>query len=309
MDRLDAMSLFVAAIEEGSLAAAARRRGRSPAAATRAVTFLEGLAGEILLLRSTRRLRLTPAGERHVAIWKEVLAKLSEVDPGAPEGPVGGSIVVTAPELFGRSTVLPVIESFLESHPQVGARLLMLNRVVDLVGEGVNLAVRLAPLPDSMFTAIRLGELRRLVCASPEYLARSGEPETPNALEEHQCIGLNAQGDQEQWAFRMPQTDRVRSVRVATRLSLNSAGAAIDAAVRGRGIIRPMSYQVADDLASGRLVRLLIDFEPSPTPVQLVFRPEQAQRGAMRLFIDHSVPLLRGELARMSQAILTATMP
>jgi DNA-binding transcriptional LysR family regulator len=306
MDRLDAMSLFVAAIDEGSLAAAARRFGRSPAAATRAVSFLEGLAGETLLLRSTRRLSLTPAGERQVVIWREVLAKLGEIAPAALD-PVGGSVVITAPELFGRLKVLPVVESFLETHPQVSARLLMLNRVVDLVGEGMDMAIRLAPLPDSMLTAIRLGELRRLVCASPEYLARAGAPTSPTALEAHHCIGLNAQGDRELWAFGLPHSDRVRSVRVGTRLSLNSAGAATDAAVRGHGVIRPLSYQVADDLASGRLVRLLAGFEPPPTPVHLVFRPEPARLGPLRAFVDHSVPLLRKELARISEALSAVT--
>lgn len=303
MDRLDAMSLFVAAVDEGSLAAAARHYGRSPAAATRAVTLLETIAGETLLLRSTRRLRLTPAGERQVAIWREVLAKLGETGSGSYDGPAQGSVVITAPELFGRLKIVPVIESFLGNHPQISARLLMLNRVVDLIGEGVDIAVRFAPLPDSTLAAIRLGDVRRLVCASPDYLARAGIPDTPNALEAHQCIGLNAQDDHALWAFGSPSAGRTRSVRVGTRLSLNGAGAAIDAALRGHGIIQPLSYQVADDLAAGRLLRLLTAFEPPPTPVHLVFRAHPDRKGPLRAFVDYSVPLLREELARLSDML------
>jgi DNA-binding transcriptional LysR family regulator len=301
MDRLDAMALFVTAVDEGSLAAAARRHGRSAAAATRAVSLLEGLAGESLLLRTTRRLRLTAAGERKVAVWREVLAKLDEKS-GEPAGsPVRGSIVITAPELFGRLKVMPILETFLAGHPGISARVLMLNRMTDLVGEGIDLAVRLAPLPDSSLAAIKLGEVCRFVCASPAYLSRMGTPTNLHDLDQHDCIGLNAEGDRELWSFSVPSTDRsrTRSVRVGTRLSLNSAGAAIDAALRDHGVVRALSYQVAELLAKGRLIRLLSDFEPPATPVHLVFHPVRAKSGALRAFIDHVVPQLRQELARI----------
>ncbi|MGY4396173.1 DNA-binding transcriptional LysR family regulator [Sphingomonas sp. UYAg733] len=303
MDRLDAMSLLIAAVDEGSLAAAARRHGRSAAAATRAVTMLEEIGGEKLLLRSTRRLSLTTAGERKVAIWREILAKLTESELAAVPGQIAGTIVITAPELFGRLKFMPVVESFLADHPQVSARVLMLNRMVDLVGEGIDLAVRLAPLGDSNLTAVRLGEVHRFVCAAPDYVARCGLPEHPRDLEHHDCIGLNGEGDGELWSFIQPNRDgsRVRAVRVEARLSLNCAGAAIDAALRGHGVIRPLSYQVAEHLADGRLIRLLPKFEPPAFPVHLVFHPEPAKRGALRAFIDHATPLLRSELAEATE--------
>jgi len=300
MDRLDAMAMFVSVVDEGSLAASARRYGRSAAAATRAVALLEARVGEALLLRTTRRIRLTAAGERHIAIWRDVLAKLGDEREGA--GEVGGGIVITAPELFGRLKVMPVVESFLSGHAGVSARVLMLNRMIDLVGEGIDLAFRLAPLPDSNLTAVRLGEVRRLICAAPDYLARAGVPVQPHDLAGHQCIGLNAEGDRELWAFakRGRGGGRTRSIGVGIRLSLNSAGAALDAALGGHGIVRPLSYQVAEDLAAGRLVRLLPDFEPPPTPVQIVFHPASGRRATVRAFVDHAVPLLRVELARIA---------
>lgn len=305
MDRLDAMTLFLTAVDEGSLAASARRHGRSPAAATRAVALLERYAGETLLLRSTRKLSLTAAGDRRVAIWRDVLTKLNEIGPGSPAGPLHDSIVLTAPELFGRLKVMPLVETFLWHHPQVAARVLMVNRVVDLIGEGVDLAVRLAPLPDSTLTAVKVGEVRTLLCAAPDYLARADSPATPHDLDRHDCIGLNAGGDSELWPFRAPpmQATRVRSLQVRTRLSINNAAAAIDAALRGHGIIRARSYQVAEYLAAGRLIRLLPDFEPPPTPVHLVFHPDRAKRGSLRAFIEHAGPTLRHELREIAAMV------
>lgn len=292
MDRLDAMALCVAAVEEGSLAGGARRCGRSPAAVTRAVAMLERLAGEPLLLRSTRRLHVTPSGERHLAVWRDVLAQLRGIASDQTGDGLSGRIVLTAPELFGRLKVMPVVETFLTKHPGVSARVLLLNRLVDLIGEGVDVAVRLAPLPDSTLHAVRLGEVRTLLCAAPDYLGRRGAPATPADLESHACIGLNADGDRELWSFATP-AGRARSVSVRTRLSVNNAGAAIDAALRGQGIVRVRSYQVGEHLARGHLVRLLPEAEPAPTPVQLVFHPERARRGALRAFIDHVTPALR----------------
>lgn len=311
MDRLEAMTLFVAAARDGSLAAAARRHGRSPATVTRAVALLEGLAGEALLLRSTRRLSLTAAGERHVAVWRDVLARLSEIEPASQAGSLQGNIVLTAPELFGRLKVMPVLEPFLRQHPLVAARVLLVNRLVDLVGEGVDLAVRLAPLPDSTLTAIRLGELRILVCASPDYLAQAGAPADPHDLRGHQCIGLNAEGDGELWQFGSASATgaRVRSVRVPTRLSLNNAGAAIDAALRGQGLVRVRSYQVAEDVAAGRLARILEAFEPPPVPAHVVFHPDRGQRGPVRAVVDHLVPMLRSELRRIASIVPSPAGP
>lgn len=302
MDRLDAMTLFVAAVRAGSLAGAARAHGRSPASVTRAVALLERQAGEPLLVRSTRRLRLTPAGERHVVVWSEVLARLGEI--GGEEGAdaPGGTLVLTAPELFGRLKVMPILETFMAARPGVSARVVLVNRIVDLVGEGMDVAARLAVLPDSSLTAIRFGEVRTLVCAAPGYLETTPAPKTPHDLAGHACIGLNAEGDGELWSFSVPNDrgSKLRSVRASTRLSVNNAAAAIDAARRGRGLIRARSYQVAEDLASGRLVAVLADYEPPPDPAHLVFHPDRGRRATVRAFIDEAVPALRSELNRIS---------
>jgi DNA-binding transcriptional LysR family regulator len=305
MDQLDAMRLFVAAVDEGSLAAAARRSGRSPATVTRAVALLERSAGEALLLRSTRHLSLTSVGHRHVRIWREVLAKLKELEPSGETGPLQGSIVLTAPELFGRLKVMPVLEHFLRENPLVSARVLLVNRVVDLIGEGIDLAIRLAPLADTTLIAVKLGEVRTLVCATPEYLSRAGSPATPQDLSLHNCIGLNAEGDGELWqfAFGVQRGGRLRSFRVPTRLSLNNAGAAIDAAQRGQGIVRARSYQVADDIASGHLAAVLGKYEPPPQPAHLVFHSERGRSGPLRAFIDFAVPALRSELRQISSVV------
>lgn len=309
MDRLDAMLLFVTALDEGSLAAAARRHGRSPATVTRAVALLEHHAGTTLLLRSTRRLSLTPAGEHHLAVWREVLAKLDEVAPEKSGAALRGGIVVTAPELFGRLKVMPLVESFLRAHPRVSARFLMVNRIVNLIGEGVDVAVRFASLPDSTLTATKIGQVRILVCASADYLAHRGSPVMLGDLAGHDCIGLNADGDGELWRFNVAgaRGSRLRSVRVHTRMSLNQQAAVIDAALRGQGIICARSYQVAEHIAAGRLVRILPDFEPPAVPAHVVFSSDRAKRGAVRAFIEHAVTNLRSELLRIETTLRTAT--
>lgn len=305
MDRLEAMSLFVAAVDGGSLAAAAKRHGRSPAAVTRAVAMLELNAGEILLLRSTRKLSLTSAGERHIAAWREVLAKLAELTPGDTGTPLQGRLVITAPELFGRIAVLPLLETFLEEHPLVSVRVLFVNRLVNLIGEGVDLAVRLAPLTDSSLRATRIGEVRTILCAAPVYLKAAGVPTTPTDLSHHACIGLDADAEGELWRFASPggSPRQRRSVRVQPRLSINNAAATIDASLRGHGVIQARSYQVADAIAGGRLRRLLAEWEEPPVPAHLLFPAGRAASGALRALIDHLAPALRRLLADVDASI------
>lgn len=299
------MTLFVTAVDEGSFAAAARRRGRSRASVTRAIALLEHLAGTTLLLRSTRQLSLTPAGERYLANWREVLLKLEELEPEKIGNTLRGEIVLTAPELLGRLQVLPVVEDFLSINPEVSVRALLLNRIVNLTGEGVDVAVRLAPLPDSTLTATRVGQVRVLYCASPDYLAKRGRPKVLRDLEDHECIGLSAESDAELWPFRPAgeAKDRGRSIRVRPRLSVNHQAALIDAALRGQGIIKALSYGVVDHLAAGRLVCVLSDFAPAPVPAHVVFQGSRAKRGALRAFITHLVDALRREFTRIEASI------
>lgn len=308
MDRLDAMSLFVAAVEGGSLAAAARRHGRSPAAVTRAVALMEANAGETLLLRSTRKLSLTPAGERHLAVWRDVLAKLGDLMPVDSDTPLQGRIVLTAPELFGRIAVLPHLETFLQDYPMVSARVLLVNRLVNLVGEGVDLAVRLAPLSDSALNAIRIGEVRTLLCASPAYAESAGPLTTPADLAHHACIGLDVEAAGELWSFASPTgtARQRRSVRVKPRLSINNAASAIEASLRGLGVIQARSYQVAGAIAAGGLRRLMPEWEEPPVPAHLLFPPERAAKGAVRALIDLLVPALRRLLDDVDASIASS---
>ena len=298
------MELAVAAIDEGSLAAGARRHGRSAAAATRAIALLEAAAGEVLLLRSTRGLRLTEAGERHAAVWREVLAKLRDIHAEQTTNAISGSLVITAPELFGRLKVAPVLETFLDQHPGVQARALLANQLLDMLGEGVDIAIRLAHLPESSLVAVKLGEVRQVICASPAYLAKHGPPQDLADLPHHACIGTNPDGNRELWNLRHEAGGtRMRSVSVQTRLSINSVAAGLDAARRGAGLVRGMSYQVAEDLATGRLLRVLAPFEPDAIPVNMVFRPHPRRWSPVRGFVDYAVPILRRELAQVAAVV------
>jgi DNA-binding transcriptional LysR family regulator len=309
MDRLDAMAMFVAAVDEGSLAAAARKLGRSAPSVTRAIALLEAWSGERLLHRSSRRIRLTEAGDKRLASYRLVLAELAAAD--AQPAAVAGSLVLTTPVQFGRFAVMPVLESFLEQHPGVSARMLLLDRVVSLVEEGVDVAVRLAALPDSALSAVRVGEVRRMVCAAPAYLEAAGAPDRPDDLASHACIALSDVSDLELWPFETQDAPRrrVRSVQVRARLTVNSAAATLDAALRGQGVGRFMAYQVAELIAQGRLTPLLQDFEPPPVPVHLVFHPTGRRGGAVRAFVDHATPRLRRRLAEVAAALNPSSTP
>jgi DNA-binding transcriptional LysR family regulator len=309
MDRLDAMEIFVAVIESGSLAAAAHRLGRSPSTVTRAIALLEQQAGDRLLHRTTRTLKLTGLGLQQLDVFRTILAELVALTPQpSPDRLVTGTLVVTAPELFGRLKALPLIETFLAAHPAASVRVLLLNRIIDLGEEGVDVAIRVAALPDSRLMAVRLGEVRRLICAAPAYLDRKGRPTHPSELDMHECIGHNEAGERELWPFRLPgqSRDRARSFPIRSRLTLNSAGAARDAAMRGHGVCTVLSDQVAEQLADRILEPLLMQFEPTPVPVSFVFHTRPRRDGIMRAFVDHVGPLLRAELERIAGIVSAA---
>ena len=297
MDRLEAMRIFIAVLDSGSLAAAARGLGRSPALVTRAVAQMETMAGGRLLERTTRRFAVTELGTHHAAIYRRMLGELSQLDTGQLTPQITGSVVVTAPELFGRMKVLPVVESFLSAYPRTQVRLLLVNRLVDLIGEGVDVAIRIADLPDTSMHAIKVGEVRRLTCAAPHYLSKHGSPTHPKDLQNHWCLGLNDVGVHELWPYREHGPNgRVRSVRVTCRLALNHAGASIEASERSMGLVRPLSYQVEQQLKHKSLVTVLEEYELDPVPAQIVFQSRRHQSPAVQTFIDHAVPLLRREL-------------
>ncbi len=302
MDRIDAMTAFVAALDEGSLAGAARRLGRSPAAITRAVALLEERLGTRLLHRTTRALHLTKAGERYLAACRAILAELAEADQlaaGERTDP-RGLLSLTAPVTFGRLHVAPLVEELLEANPKLEARLLLVDRVVSLIDEGHDAAVRIGQLPDSSLVATRVGEVRRVVCASPDYLAAHGAPLLPADLAGHRIVSFSQITDNAIWSFAPgPGGGSRKQVTVRPHYVVNGAEAAIDAAVRGRGITRVLSYQVEEAVAAGRLMLLLEDYEGPPLPVAIVYPEARLPAAKLRAFVAFAVPRLRSRLAAL----------
>lgn len=297
MDRLEATRIFVGVADAGSLSAAAQRLELPLATVSRKLAALEAHLGARLLTRTTRRLALTEAGRRYLDAGRHILAEMDAAERavgGMVETP-RGRLGLTAPYVFGRVHVLPVVNAFLAAWPEVDARLLLLDRVVDLLDEGLDLAVRIGPLPESGMIATRVGTIGSYVCAAPEYLERHGTPQAPADLGAHACIAFSAASAVDGWAF--PVDGRMVAVPVRTRLIVSTAEAAVDAAEAGLGITRILSYQAAGAIEAGRLRRILVRFEPPPAPVSIV-RPESRLAPAkVRAFLDFAAPRLRRALA------------
>ncbi len=310
MDRIEAMTAFVAAADIGSLAGASRRLGRSPAAVTRAVAALERLVGTRLLTRTTRVVRLTEAGERYVSSCRRILADLQEAElmaAGERSAP-RGVLTITAPLFFGRLYVRGLVDAYLQEYPDVHARLLLLDRPVNLVEEGIDAAVRIGHLPDSSLIAIKIGEVRRVVCASPQYLRRHKLLRRPLDLASHDCIIFSAMTPTDSWSFAASRgSDSVRTVRVRHRLIVTEAEAAIASAVEGRGITCVLSYQIERELKRGRLKLILEDFEPEPLPVHVVYPEARLSAAKTRAFVDFVAPRLKKELTRIRAQVVAAT--
>jgi DNA-binding transcriptional LysR family regulator len=303
MDRIEAMRVFVTALDEGSLAGAGRRLGRSPAAVTRAIAFLEAHVGTQLLHRTTRSMRLSEAGERYAAACRRVLTELEEADmlvAGERAAP-RGLLTLTAPLVSGARVLRPILDAFLDLHPTVRARLTLLDRPVSLMDEGIDVALRISHLPDSSLIAIRIGEVRKVVCASPSYLVGRPPIVEPGDLMAHACIAMSHFG-QDSWNFPPDaRTGAQRHVHLEPRLIVNSVEAAVASAVEGHGVTRVFSYQVADEVRSGRLVVLLPDAEPPPMPVHLITPEGRLSVPKVRAFVDFAVPRLKAEFARRAE--------
>lgn len=299
MDRLEAMSILVAAVEAGSLSAAARRLGTPLPTVSRKVSELEAHLKAKLLNRSSRHLTLTDTGEAYVAACRRILEEVGEAERAASgeyRAPKGG-LVVTAPIVFGRLHVLPVLTAFLEAFPEVDVRLSLADGIVDLLAEPVDVAVRIGALPDSSLMAVRLGQIRRVACLSPGYAARRGRPEVPADLAAHSCVTFQGLSSAELWTFGEGRS--ATTVRVHSRLSVGTAEAAADAAIAGLGITRLLSYQVADAVRRGALELVLEAFEPSPWPVSLVHAGGRLLPLKLRAFLDFAAPRLRARLAAL----------
>lgn len=293
MDRLTEMQIYVVVAECEGFAAAARRLGISPPVATRAVADLEARLGVRLLNRTTRYVRATDAGQRYLEDARRVLAAADEADEAAIgiNSEPRGHLTITAPVLFGRIYVMPGIVDYLQRFPATEVSALFVDRVVNLLEEGVDVALRIGELGDSSFKALRVGSVRRVLCASPDYIARHGLPANPEALVNHPTIVPTNLGANIEWRFM--QDAKPLAVRIKPRLSVTSNDSAIEAAVRGLGIARLMSYQVAPELESGKLKILLSEFEPAPVPIHILHREGRYASTKIRSFIDLMAERLR----------------
>lgn len=305
MDKLDAMRVFAAVAEARSFAAAARELRLSAPAVTRAVAALEAHLGTALLVRSTRQVRVTETGERFLADCRRILGEVEDAEAvarGASAEP-RGELALTASVQFGRLHVAPLVLDFLARHPQMRARAFFADRIVNLVEEGYDLAVRIAHLPDSSLTAVRVGRVRAVVVASPDYLARYGEPQTPADLPQHAAVGFSFEGSAPpRWTF-LPESGleagarRGEAWQPRIAFTVNAGDVVLAAAVAGHGLARALSYQVAADVAAGRLRIVLAGHEPPPIPVHLVYPAGRRAAAKVRHFVDFAAERLRADPA------------
>jgi DNA-binding transcriptional LysR family regulator len=295
MDRFHLITLFVAVVDANGFAGAARKLSISPPAVTRAVNELENHLGLRLLTRTTRTLRVTDAGERYVQDCRRILTEMAEADEsvtGLHSAP-RGRLTLSAPVLFGRIFVTPIVTEYLQRYPEVAATCLFLDRVVNLLDEGVDVAIRIGELPDSSLQAVRVGQVRRLICASPEYLKNHGCPLTPDDLHQHAIVSASSVTPHPEW--RLVDKGTVRSVRLQARMTTTTNDSAVATVVGGFGLTRLLSYQVAAHLREGRLKAVLSEYESTPLPVHVVHREGRQASQRVRAFIDLAIERLRSD--------------
>jgi DNA-binding transcriptional LysR family regulator len=294
MDRIDELAIFVAIIDTGSLAGAAKRLKHSPPAVTRALVAVERRVGTRLVDRTTRRLGPTQAGRRFAERARVLLNDYSDAlsEISSNEGaPLRGLLRITAPTVFGRRHVAPLVTSFLDAHPGVRIELVLSDRNLDLIDEGLDLAIRIGRLADSRLVARRVGEIRRTLVASPAYLRNRPELRSPRDLPKHDIIFYSGWGSPTEWRFQA--RGRRQAIRLTPRIMVTDSEAMRSMVGAGRGVGRIFSYQVADEIASGKLVRLLPAFEPPALPVQVVVPSSRLMAPAVRTFMDHVIKSLR----------------
>lgn len=298
MDRLEAMTILLAAVDAGSLSGASRQLDIPLATVSRRVVELEEHMKVRLLLRGPRKLTLTDSGAQYVAMCRRIIEDIAEAErtaSGEYRAPQG-DLVISAPTALGKSHVLPVIVDFLGTYPDIRIRALLSDRTVNLLDEHVDLAVRAGELPDSSLVATRIGLIREVICASPAYLKLRGTPKEPTDLLSHDCItyeGTNIMARNE-WSFHTKGIPQL--IAVPSRLVVNSAEAAVIAAVEGGGIARVLSYQIVDQLKSHSLVQLLDGHEPERWPINMIYPSQRQVPLKLRAFLDFAIPRLRHRL-------------
>jgi len=303
MDRIEAMKVFIATLDEGTLAGAGRLLRRSPAAVSRAIAFLEAHVGVELLHRTTRSIRLSEAGERYAAACRRILTELEEAEilaVGEKSAP-RGVLTLSAPPISGEDILRPILDEFLDAYPLVSARLLLLDRAVNLVEEGVDIAMRVAQLPDSSLISTRIGtDVRRVVVASPDYLGSHPPITQPSDLAAHRIIAFSNFG-LDSWSFAPGAGSTIpRTANFKPRLMVTSVRAAIASAIEGRGLTRLYSYHVAEAVKAGRLKVVLADAEFPALPIHLLTPQGRASVPKVRAFLDFAAPRLRQIFASLA---------
>lgn len=296
MDRFEAMAAFVAVVEAGGFSAASRRLGTPLATVSRKVSELEQQLHARLLERSTRRIALTEAGAQYFETCRGLLETLAEAErlAGGEYSAPKGRLTVAAPIVFGRLYLAPIIIDFLKAYPEVDVELRLADAVVNLIEEHTDVALRIGALADSSLVAVRAGEIRHVVCASPAYLAAHGTPCHPGALTGHACVTFTALHAATEWVFADGR--RIERVPIRSRLAVSTAEAAVDAAVAGLGITRVLCYQASSAIADGRLKLLFRDFEPPPLPVHLLHPGTRLVPKKLGAFLDFVLPRLKAKL-------------
>ena len=301
MDRFEAIRTLVAAVDGGSLSAASRTLGIPLPTVSRRVSDLEALLGSQLLVRTSRKLLLTEAGAAYVAASRRVLEELAEAERAASgeyRAP-RGELLITAPIMFGKLHVAPIIHEFLKAYPEVRVRLVLSDGILNLVESHIDVAVRISHLPDSTLIARRVGQIRWVTCASPAFLRRRGMPAAPAELREYECIAFEGLELGRDWSFAGPLGEQIIVIR--PRYSVSTADAVIAAAAADVGIARVRCYQAAQSVREGRLVSILDDWAPASVPVQIVHAARQHQPLKLRAFLDFVAPRLQERLRAIAE--------
>jgi DNA-binding transcriptional LysR family regulator len=301
MDRLEAMTILAAAVETGSFSAAGRKLGMPLPTVSRRISELEARLKTRLLVRTTRKLALTDTGTAYLAAARRILDLVQDADAAASGeySAPRGDLILSAPIAFGRLHVLPVVTAFLDRFPEIAVRMTLSDRNLNLVEDHVDMAVRIGALADSSMIATKVGQVRRVVCGSPGYFAAHGVPKNPADLARHISVRFAASNANPVWSFIAPGQKRAQTVTVPCRLFINTAEAAIDAAIAGAGLTNAFSYQVADAVAAGKLRVILAGFEPEPVPVHLIHAAQVLLPHKMRSFLDFAAPQLRTSLGNI----------
>ena len=293
MNRLAAMSVLLAVVDKGGFSAAARHLRMPLATVSRKVSELETQLKIRILNRTTRRVELTDHGRAYIASCRRLLADLEEMERKATGEYTAprGQLIISAPVSFGRLHLLPIVTAFLQAYPEIDIQLALSDRVVDQLEEHIDVSLRIGALPDTSMKAVKVGEVKHIVCASPDYLKRRGKPKTLRDLSKHDCITHQSLMSATAWSFLVNK--RHHDIAVHSRLVVSMAEAAVGAAVGGLGITRLLSYQVAAAIGEGSLVPLFTQYEPSPLPVHLLHSGQRSMPLKLRAFLDFATPRLR----------------